>query len=432
MTDQLPLMVMADAKGRIFEHPSLTMMGRSGAAVIRPDREDLIKLPQGSTLFSIPGRIPIGWNQQLHQPEVIRQKGVQAVSAFIAPGYTRTLLPATERLRNAPRLPLFAYCAVGWKDDAFWVPAIRVDQDTRCDPWHYQDDNALAVKVRARLAAEPQNRLLKQLSRCALEYHCFAAKNVFNRRWEFPIPTARTCNARCLGCISLQPSQECPSSMERIKFRPTPQEVCELVAPHLAVAERPIASFGQGCEGEPLTEYKLLADSITLIRRQTQSGTINLNSNGYSAERLKVVIDAGLESIRFSLNSLNRDYYHAYYRPVSYTFEDVMAALRVGAKNGLFVSLNLLVQPGFTDRPEELELLKQLHATAPFHLIQMRNLNIDPDFYTKSLGYQGQGMGIRNFMNELQAAIPGLHFGYYNPIKEDYQTWEIVSGNLNS
>jgi hypothetical protein len=55
-------------------------------------------------------------------------------------------------------------------------------------------------------------------------YHCFAAKNIFVGRWEAPLPTSPTCNARCVGCLSLQEG-ECPASQDRIQFVPTPEEI---------------------------------------------------------------------------------------------------------------------------------------------------------------------------------------------------------------
>ena len=65
---------------------------------------------------------------------------------------------------------------------------------------------------------------------------------------------------------------------------------------HLEKAPDAIVSFGQGCEGEPLTETDLMVKSIKLIRRETARGIVHLNTNGYSAKNLKKLCDAGLDS----------------------------------------------------------------------------------------------------------------------------------------
>ncbi|MFN2369475.1 MAG: radical SAM protein, partial [Desulfurivibrionaceae bacterium] len=97
--------------------------------------------------------------------------------------------------------------------------------------------------------------------------------------WEAPLPTSPVCNARCLGCISLQPSGCCPATQDRIDFTPTPEEIAEVAAPHLERVERGVVSFGQGCEGEPLMQAEIIEKSIGMIRARTGRGTINLNSN---------------------------------------------------------------------------------------------------------------------------------------------------------
>ena len=235
----------------------------------------------------MPGRIPIGWDEENQSFVPVRtlttgRKEVDctAVAAFLPPGYVRTLLPATRQREDAPVLPLWAYSSVGWKDGRFWATGLLIDPDPHWHPKYFENDRVLRNKVDALLKKNAQNRLLRQLSRCALEYRCFAAKNVFFKRWECPLPTSPSCNANCLGCISLQPSECCPASQERIDFVPTVDEVVGVALPHLEKAEDAIVSFGQGCEGEPLMQWQLLERSIRKLREKTDRGTINLNTNG--------------------------------------------------------------------------------------------------------------------------------------------------------
>ena len=144
---------------------------------------------------------------------------------------------------------------------------------------------------------------------------------------------------------------------------------------HLDQAPEPIVSFGQGCEGEPLTEYKLIAAAIRTIRAQTSNGTVNLNTNGSRPDRVRLVAESGLDSIRISLNSAQPELYHAYYRPKNYRFDDVPASIRIAQSLGLYTMINYLVFPGIPDQAAELKALKKLIRTTGLHFIHLKNLN---------------------------------------------------------
>lgn len=423
---EYPRLVLSDPAGNIFDHPSLKLSGRSGGRFLLPPPSELVPLPEGSQLFTLPGRIPIGWDEerrafvQLGKVELEgREIECIAVAAFLPPGYVRTLLPATQLKPKVPTLPLWAYSAAGWKDGKFWATGLFIDRNAHWDPKYFQNDSLLKRKVRIFLSKNPGNRLLRQLSKCALEYHCFAAKNVFFRRWECPLPTSPSCNASCIGCISLQPSECCPASMERIRFVPAVGEVLEIALPHLEEAKDAIASFGQGCEGEPLMQWRLLERSIFELRAKTDRGTINLNTNGSFPDRVAKLCDAGLDSVRVTLNSPHRKYYNRYHKPKGYTFGKVVGSLIKAKEKGIYTSINLLVFPGFTDRDEEVKGLIELIRDTKLDLIQMRNLNIDPDLYLKAMG-KGEGMGISQMIEVLKKEFPFLQFGYFNRTQEHF------------
>ena len=245
-------------------------------------------------------------------------------------------------------------------------------------------------------------------------YHCFAVKNIFVCRCEAPLPTSPSCNARCIGCLSLQEG-ECPASQDRIQFVPAPEEIAEAATPHLMNAEDAIVSFGQGCEGEPLMQSKTLGKAIKLMRTETKRGVVNLNSNGFSPDRIKTLRDAGLDSIRISLNSPDRERYNQYYRPKGYKFEDVMDSIKTAKKIGLFTSINLLTFPGYTDREEEVEKIKILIAEAGIDQVQMRNLSLDPSLYLNAVKRPGgKAIGVKNLVDMLKEEFPFLTIGYFN------------------
>jgi pyruvate-formate lyase-activating enzyme len=424
---EYPRLVFSDPEGRILDHPHLKLVGRSGDRMVLPQPSELVPLPMGSQLFSLPGRVPIGWDEDMdsfissEKTKVGRREiDCTAVAAFLPPGYVRTLLPATQLKPNAPTLPLWAYSSVGWKDGKFWATGLLIDSDPHWHPKYFRDNLLLSQKVADALKISPKNRLLQQLSRCALEYHCFAAKNVFFQRWECPLPTSPSCNADCLGCISLQPSECCPASQERIPFVPTVEEVLEVALPHLEGAKDAIVSFGQGCEGEPLMQWRLLECSILKLRERTDRGTINLNTNGSFPQRVERLCESGLDSIRVTLNSPHPKYYQRYHQPRRYTFEKVINSLILAKEKGLYTSINLLVLPGFTDREKEVEGWTELVRKTRLDLIQMRNLNIDPDVYLNKMG-SGEGIGISRMIETLKTEVPSVQFGYFNRTKENFK-----------
>ena len=421
-------MLYADAKGNIFDHPDLYMAGMNGNEPVLPDNVELIPLPEDSRLFTMPNMPPLAWDASKKKfitvPEVRegrRSQPVQAVAAFMAPGYLRTLLPACDYSAKTTHLPLWSYTAVGWDEeqDCFVVAATRVDNNDNWNPANY-DDRSLDPLVRQMLKAMPDNRLLEQLARCAVDYHCFAAKNLFFRRWEAPLPTSPVCNSACLGCISLQPSECCPSNQERISFVPTPEEICEIALPHLELAEQAIVSYGQGCEGDPIMQADTIIEATRRLKQATSRGIVNFNSNGSMPERISRLCDAGMDSFRFSMNSVREDTYKRYYRPKGYEFSDVLRSVKISKDAGRFTMINYLVSPGVTDAPEEVEALLRFVGDTGVDMIQMRNLSIDPDFYNREMGVTARGIGMYKLLQRLKQEFPKLQFGYYNRTRENF------------
>jgi pyruvate-formate lyase-activating enzyme len=408
-------LLYADSSGRVLEHPTLCAAGLKGERPVPLQAQDLVPLPPGSTLFTIQKGIPIAYRGQSLTPvDIVGGQRVFAVAAFLPAGYCRLYLPAYLETSPRPLLPLWAYTAVAFHRGKICLAATLVEKAKKADPRVHGDDEGLARAVRSRLIQSPRNRLLRQLARCALEYHCFAAKNLFLRRWEAPLPTSPTCNARCLGCLSLQEG-ECCASQERIRFVPAVQEITELAVPHLVQAPDPIVSFGQGCEGEPLLLDGILAEAIRRIRCQTSRGTINLNTNGHSAVKLLRLADAGLDSVRISLNSTNEKRYQAYFRPRGYGLREVVGSIRAARQAGLYTSVNLLVFPGYTDAEEEVRGLLRLLGEIPVDLLQMRNLAIDPWYYQRLVPRpSGRVRGIWELIHVLRQTLPGLKVGYFN------------------
>ncbi len=431
----VPQLLMADEAGRAFEHPRLLMAGASARARRLPLPAEVVPLPPGADLFIMPGRHPVGFDPRTRQAVTVTSfdgKPVFAVAAFLPPAWTALLWAPFEKAPGAPLLPLYAYAAAGWGGGKIVSCAERVDPDRRQDPLGYPEGEA-ERRAGEMERAHPRNRLVSHLVGCCVTYRCPAARNYFLGRWEAPLPTSPACNARCLGCLSLQGEDGPPSTQQRIRFVPTPEEVAEVAVPHLENAPRPVVSFGQGCEGEPLLQGELLEASIRLIRSRTGRGTVNLNTNGSRPHVLSRLFDAGLDSVRVSLNSAREGMYLRYFKPVDYTFAEVVESLSLPARRGKWASVNYFVFPGVTDDAEEAEAFLSLLGRTRLAMIQWRNLNIDPEWYMDAMGIDGvtgrrgdgernQTLGVSNLLKRVRREHPAVRFGYFNPCLEEEPT----------
>lgn len=420
-----PYILYSDGKGNIFEDISLYATGRSGWDAMPVPEDEWIELPEGGSLYELPGRRGIGIDVKTGEMRLC-EKG-RAVSAFIPPAHTGLYISAYETLPGADTLPLFCYTATGWHNEKFYVPAIRIEKDVRQESSGFNDEK-IKQGVREILSVYPHNRLVKHLAEnCCLTYHCPAARNYFMGRWECPVPSSPACNANCIGCISFQPQDETiVSTQDRLMFKPTAEEIIEYTVPHLETAPYPIVSFGQGCEGEPLLMWETIREAIISIRKHTQKGNININTNGSKPDAVRALCEAGLNSIRVSTNSVRKEIYTPYYRPNNYAFEDIIDSLKIVNSYGGWTSINYFVFPGMTDNVEEYEALRRVISSTNLNMIQWRNFNIDPDWYLGKIGIteSGECMGIKQMMELIKEEFPHIKFGYFNP------SMERIKGNF--
>lgn len=413
------LTLYANDKGEIIERRQLGMLGRSGMDWVVPEPGEMIPLPKGASLMSVPGHIPVGIDENDRLNHFTLGTGIlkaQAVAALLPQGFTRTFLPACVSPAQDAQLPLMGYAAVGFKDEKIWVAAVQSDEHRKWHPCYYNTEG-LHSRINRMLKKFPENRILRQLANCSLQYSCYTAQNIFYGRWEAGIPTMIACNAGCIGCIS-ESHIEVDSPQQRLDFHPSVQEISELGSEHLSHAREGIISFGQGCEGEPSLNADTLAQAVVRIRQHSQQGTININTNaGYTAG-IKKLCHAGLNAMRVSIFSCREDNYNSYHRPKNYKLDDVERSIQYAKEQSLHVSLNLLTFPGFTDREEELEALLDFVQRNGVDMIQFRNLNIDPALLFNHIPAGGEFLGINQLIHILHTELPGLKTGSYtHPVR---------------
>jgi hypothetical protein len=241
--------VVADAAGRIFDLPGYAAVGMGGEDLTPLAAAQTMAIPYGSELMLMPDRIPVLFNlatgsfEELPDNPYAPGEPVFPVAVFNSPGYVIAHVAAYRERRRARALPLFSYGAVGWRRGKFRSAAIRVDREPRQD-LRRMPLPAVRAAVKDLRRRMPDNRLRRHLETCALHYGCPAGKNFFLGRYEAPLPTAVTCNARCLGCLSLQKDSGVSCTQERIGFTPTPEEIAEVALFHIGRVKKAVVSFG--------------------------------------------------------------------------------------------------------------------------------------------------------------------------------------------
>jgi len=475
-----PRLLVAAPTGEVFEHPTFELAVENGRDVLRAAKSELIPIPPGWDLMAMPGTRPIGYDPQSATFTTVttftarfpdgseRTFEPVAVAVHPPPGYVRLFHPAAEytdtthpdeKLRalveerarasaarvakarskltvvddessiiapsspmggedaTRPGLPLWAYSAVGVSKQGPVAALFLADETTRWKPeLFYQAD--LGDLIAARVAADPENKILGQLAQCAGEYLCCCAQNIFYERWEGAVPTAPACTAACLGCLSKDPEWGTPTPQKRLKFKPDPHEIARVMAHHLERSDEGMVSFGQGCEGEPTMNGDVLVESVRLTRAMTQKGLININTNGSRPDVVRRAAENGASVLRVSINTFDPAIYTAYYRPGDYTYDDVIRTLYVGRDMRMFVSINLLIWPGWTDRMDEIDRISKIVDDGALQMIQLRNLCVDPGHFRSVLPppeERGLLLGMRAFVDELHRRHPKLRFGTFNP-----------------
>ena len=363
--------VHADRAGRVLvtDHPALAFDGADYAPLAAA-----IPLPEGTPVVTIDREALAA--ERSGRPRRLGS-GRLAAAALLAPGHLRTHLPAyvdsTDRADLAP-LPYAAVAAD--EDGALVAAAIALDADAAHDePGSARSE--LSARVSDALRADPGDRLLRQLARCAREYGCRRAANAFYGRWECALPVGAPANERPPAAVALRRDGEA-EPREPAAFRPSAEEIADLATAHLR-AGGTMLGFGRACEGEPLLVARVVADAIGRIRAATRAGTISLETNGSMPQALHRVAAAGLDAITVRLVSALPRTYDTLHGPQQYRVEDVRATLRLAVELRLAVSVLVLVLPGLFDREDELAALIAFCADLPEGgTLLLRDLHADP------------------------------------------------------
>ncbi|MEA2662497.1 MAG: hypothetical protein QOH08_2069 [Chloroflexota bacterium] len=362
------LAVHSDRSGRVFVSADYGAAALDGTLPGGLDRA--IPLPAGARLIPLADRAAMG----LDRRGLPRSLGAArwAVGAILPPRHVRTHLPAVDAASDTAPLEPLPYAAVA-ADAAGELVAAAI----AIGPADASTAEDIGSAITRRLRAEPSNKLLRQLARCARDYQCAAARNAFLGRGDCALPLGAPANDEAAPLVALRRHEE-RAPLEPLKLQIPVADAAAVAIAHF-IAGGTSVSFGHACEGEPLEIVRDVADVIMRIRRERPDGAIELRTSGSSAPGLGRAADAGLDRVVVRIASAHGPTYERVHRPIGFRWTDVRATLREAASRGLVTTVELLSLPGLTDRETEAAaLVTLLGELAPGTELRIANLAADP------------------------------------------------------
>jgi len=363
-----------------------------------------VALPDGASLIPLADRGALG----LDRTGAPRPLGAGrfAVGAVLPPGYVRLAHPASVVAAGVPDLAPRAYAAVAADErGALQVAARRIDDASTFD---HRADAGIAARITEGLRARPSNRLVRQLARCAKDFHCRAATNAFGAWADCAVPVAAPANEHPPALVSFH-GDAMPT--ERAAFHATADEVVDLAAAHLEGGGTQV-SFGRACEGEPLLVPRVVEPAIAGIRERTHRGTIHLESNGSVPAAVGRLARAGLDTIGFRIASARPETYERIHRPAGYRLTDVRASIAEAIAAALAVAVIVLVLPGLTDRERELDEILSLAGDLPAgSQLVLRDLGADAERALALVPSAETPLGMERFLERIASDAAHLRMG---------------------
>ena len=142
----LPFMLYADSRGRIFEHPRFRMAGFSGNAPASLEEDDLIPMPEFSKLFFIPDCPPVGLDPETGKYRTVPKVKVNGVTEsamasqrFWSPELCASIFRPWITAQRSTSFPCGPTRPVGFREGGYWAAGFRIEYNAKWDPRHYDD-----------------------------------------------------------------------------------------------------------------------------------------------------------------------------------------------------------------------------------------------------------------------------------------------------
>ena len=287
-----PALLFADPSGRCYEHPRLLATVRSGRRGCSLPPEPGVPLPEGGRLCTCPAAGRWGWTRRpaswcsCPRSQVGRRRFVPDAVGALAPARLDADLPP----RRGAQADGAGASAVGVHRGG-WVGRGRPGRlGAAHRPAHALGPGALLHAGARRRGCEARARRTRRTGCCGSSRPARWSIAASPRRTSSTagtrgrIPVSTMCNAALRG-LHLRPARGRARRRRTSGWTTDPraEEMARVARgpPAARAGPRAMVSFGQGCEGEPLTRWRVIAEAIRLHpRAQTAGARCNINTNG--------------------------------------------------------------------------------------------------------------------------------------------------------
>ena len=411
-------LLYATPDGEIGEAPALRPLDLDGGLIAA---SDLIPMPAGTTVAMMPGRLAVGRDRHGQRVTLPGERG-WAISAFLPIGYTRTRIPGYDLAPpeltppQAETLPFFGYTALVSRDGELCVTALATDDPERWHPDAYAEPE-LAKLVRRRLASEPENRVLRQHAHCALDYHCPTASNLFFGRWEGAIAVAGAATPAASAASRNRTKTSWSPRRTACYSCPTQTRSIDVAVRHLEQSPDAIISFRPGLRGRA-ADCRRGSSSARSAQIRAQHGEWHDQHQHQRQQSPRAPAP-----IRRRTRQLARQ--HHLRRPRDLRRLLSPDRLHVRSRQARLTGAG---PRGWRATPRSTCSLSRsrptrrmrsprwstMPARRALRLVQLRNLNIDPEVLLPQLPPRGPALGIQAFINLLRRELPDLRIGNFS------------------
>ncbi|MCX8083571.1 MAG: hypothetical protein N3C60_01435 [Calditerrivibrio sp.] len=355
----IPNLVFSDKNGVVYEHPVLKSVFRTGSYNIVPYELEMIPLPENCKLIAIPDAIPYSYDQM--QAKIIEFSGGFPVSVELPKGYLRTLLPAYKKNTNDNNLISSHLTPVGWMDDRFVVPAILIEKK-----------NIINEKNKKKIFSIIQHENI----------YSFLNK-------QYMLDYLTNCE------IIVKNHKELEATFHFIRT------ISDLQLSFVITLK-----------------YDLDSKTIEMIKQEKNDTiTLNLNIKTFSMEKFKSSLSEYIDSISFDVDSFNPDYL----AKKGISFEIFTKLFEFAEKQNLYISVNLLTLPGFTDTVKEYEKTLEFISTFKIDYIKLRELKTNQDiFFAENKIENTEIFGLKNMLKYIKKKNKRVKMGYFSRTKNEF------------
>ncbi len=383
---------------------------------VLPGSPDLIPLPKRSHLRKLPGRVALGYDPLLEKFVPIREyhgKTVYPVSAVLPRGYLQLLRSAYSTLLEAPRLPAYHFTAVGIKDGQIYCAALPTNAEQVMS--HHEDKELL---IRERIIALkkqfPRNRLIHYFVNHYKRFpDCPNALRFILREGEVHISPEFEESTPCGDCLPEDRLSQANPVSRRLRLQES--DVIEAAVEHLQNSALPAIRFSMPKNGKDsdITRKNSMdwVRGLREIRESSDRGTIVFYNWKEDRQFIETIIEAGVSSVIFPVNSFQPKFFDVFHQPDHYRFDELQVSVRSALSGGIDTRLEYGCFPGLTNHPDENQAFLEFVDEYPVNDVILQNLEVDPDWYIDELELfhlSRHHKTLRTCLEEMRDRVPVL------------------------